>query len=63
LISIVFVFVSDRLKFDFLFDFGSAERTSGRQRVLALPTAADVAARQKQDITLKRNKTKLNCNA
>jgi hypothetical protein len=51
-----FRFDSDRLKFDFLFDFGSAERTSGSQRVLALPTAADVAARQKQDITLKREK-------
>ena len=40
------------LQLDFLLDFCPAERASGREGVFALPAAADVAARQEQDITL-----------
>ena len=40
------------LELDLLLDLGPAERASGDEGVLALPAAADVAARQEQDITL-----------
>ena len=41
------------LELDLLLDLGPAERAAGGEGVLALPAAADVAARQEQDITLK----------